>query len=116
MTFKPFAYLVTVVAAGAASIACAQSQYDPNENANPEPGQAYQANPNSYDAQRDIYARQREAYDRRVAEYRMERQIYQQRLRSYERARADYDMEFGPGAYERYYPAPPPPPDYDGPQ
>jgi hypothetical protein len=33
---------------------------------------------------------------------------YQHQLRVYEHARRDYDMQFGPGAYERYYAAPPP--------
>jgi hypothetical protein len=50
---KPFAYLV---AAGAASIALAQSQYDATENDYFPSGPAYQANQNSHEAQRDAHA------------------------------------------------------------
>jgi hypothetical protein len=74
-----------------------------------------QSAPGSYPDQNRPYGDQRapdtdprDDYGARMAHYRSQQALYQHQLRVYERARRDYDMQFGPGAYERYY-APPPP-------
>ncbi|MEO8813085.1 MAG: hypothetical protein ABI376_09275 [Caulobacteraceae bacterium] len=116
---KPIAMaaLAAVIAAGAGTAALAQYRDDPdatagvdaNSNPNVEAYREYQDQRGVYDDQRDVYARQRGAYDDKAMDYRTQRRDYEQRLRDYDRARADYDREYGPDAYERYYPGPPPP-------
>ena len=91
----------------------------------PPPGSRDQAGPQGYDSPRpddqwdqsrqyggrpDDYDGQNGDYNARLARYHAQQTHYQHQLRMYERARRDYDMQFGPGAYERYYNAPPPPP------
>jgi len=113
----PLAGLTVLLALGAGSVALARSQPDPNyspgDNPNVQADRNYQDQRSVYDnqvdanaQQRDDYAGQRGAYDQNVAGYHADRRAYQRRLRDYDRARADYDAQYGPGAYERYYPAP----------
>jgi hypothetical protein len=87
--------------------------YDPGQ---PGGQQGYGPPPNdqsaqgAYAAQSEQYSDQRDDYDARMARYHSQQALYQHQLRVYERVRHDYDMQFGPGAYERYYAPPPPPP------
>lgn len=117
MTRIPLAGLAVLLALGASSTALAQGQPDPNyapgDNPNVQSEQNYQDQRSVYDGQvdanarqRDDYADQRGAYDQNTAAYRADRRAYQRRLHEYDRARADYDAQYGPGAYERYYPSP----------
>ncbi len=117
MKLIPLAGLAVLLAVGASSAALAQGQPDPNyapgDNPNVQADRNYQDQRNAYDSQvdanaqqRDDYDAQRGAYDQNNAAYHADRRAFQRRLREYDRARADYDAQYGPGAYERYYPAP----------
>lgn len=125
MKITLIAGLAVAIAAIGGSAALAQSQYDqygqPYDNGqhyqtNPyDNGQAYQNYQNAqsaYDQERDAAAQDRSDYDARASDYQVNRMAYQRQLRAYERARARYDAEYGPGAYEAYYPAPLPPAPY----
>jgi hypothetical protein len=134
MKLTMIAGLAVSIAAFGGSAAMAQSQQDDYGQAYGQPyqggpydnGQHPQVNPydnggayqdyqnaqSAYDQQRDAAAQDRSEYDARANDYQANRMAYQRQLRAYERARRRYDLEYGPGAYEAYYPAPLPPAPY----
>jgi hypothetical protein len=101
--------LAALIAAGVGSAVLAQDQYGYDQNPNVQAYRQEQEQRSVYDYQQDAYARARDTYAQRSADYQAERSAYEHRLARYQRARAAYDAQYGPGAYERFYPVPPPP-------
>jgi hypothetical protein len=117
---------LAVLMTGAATVMAHAQEYNNYPQGQSDPArdeqyqrdsQAYQEQQGDYQNRRDDYDAEHQAYRGRRDAYEGEHQAYEHRLRAYERARAEYDAEYGPGAYERYYPRPydedyPPAPDW----
>src|ERR1700722_19071952 len=106
---------LAVVMAGATGVAAHAQQYNDYPQGQPDPGryeryqqdtQAYREQQGDYQNRQDAYDAEHQAYGERRQAYGAEHRAYEHRLRAYERARAEYDAEYGPGAYERFYPRP----------
>jgi len=124
---KPLTIAVIAVAASSLAISVATAQVDygppagradayqapnapPADNPNVQAYQNYQGAVSAYDTARDAAAQDTDSYNAKSAQYDANQRAYRHELRAYERARADYDAQYGPGAYEAYYTAPPAPP------